>query len=181
MITARERETALQLLARSRQTLLDAVQGVTEAQARWKPTADRWTVLEYVEHLAVSDDALVELVRRSLESPPQLETDDERRDREKKIRETPIPRGVNRAPERLKPTGRFASLDEAVSHFLAARERTIEYASHTQADLRRHFTHHPVLGPLDAYQWLVGNARHAETHAGHIREIRTMDGFPADA
>jgi DinB superfamily len=180
MITARERATALELLARSRQTLLDAVQGVTETQARWKPAADRWTVLEYVEHLAVSDDALVELVRRSLESPPQLETEGERRDRAKKIRETPIPRGVNRAPDGLKPNGRFASLDEAVSHFLAARERTIEYASNTQADLRRHFTYHPVLGPLDAYQWLVGNARHAETHAGHIREIRAMDGFPAE-
>lgn len=179
MITERERETALELLARSRQTLLDAVQGVTDAQARWRPAADRWTVLEYVEHLAVSDDALVDLVRGSLESPPQVETEDERRIREKRIRETPIPRGVNRAPERLMPTGRFASLDEAVSHFLAARQRTIEYTSSTKADLREHFVSHPVLGPLDAYQWLVGNARHVENHAGHIREIRAMDGFPA--
>lgn len=179
MITERERETALALLARSRQTLLDAVEGVTDAQARWRPLADRWTVLEYVEHLAVSDDALMNLVRRSLESPPQVETEDERRTREKRIRETPIPRGVNRAPDGLKPAGRFASLDEAVTHFLAARERTIEYASNTQEDLRRHFATHPVLGPLDAYQWLVGNARHVETHAGHIREIRAMDGFPA--
>jgi DinB superfamily len=130
MITERERETALALLARSRQTLLDALGGVTDAQARWKPTADRWTVLEYVEHLAVS-------------------------------------------------AGRFGSLDEAVTHFLAARERTIEYASRTQEDLRLHFATHPVLGPLDAYQWLVGNARHVETHAGHIREIRATDGFPA--
>lgn len=179
MITERERETALQLLARSRQTLLDAVQGVTEAQARWQPPADRWTILEYVEHLAVSDDALVDLVRRSLESPPQVETGEERRIREKKIRETPVPRGVNRASGPLKPTGRFATLAQAVSYFLAARERTIEYASRTQADLRLHFAPHPVLGPLDAYQWLVGNARHAENHAGHIREIRAIDGFPA--
>jgi len=113
--------------------LLDAVEGVTEKQARWKPPADRWTVLEYVEHLAVSDDALVDLVRRSLESPPQVETEDERRIREKKIRETPIPRGVNRAPDHLRPAGRFASLDEAMSCFLAARVRTIEYASNTQS------------------------------------------------
>ena len=180
MITERERRTALELLARSRQTLLDSVEGVTEAQARWKPPADRWTVLEYVEHLAVSDDALVDLVRRSLESAPQMETEDERRIREKKIRETPVPRGVNRAPDGIKPAGRFGSVDEAVAHFLAARERTIEYASSTQADLRRHFVSHPVFGPLDAYQWLVGNARHVETHAGHIREIRALDGFPME-
>jgi hypothetical protein len=36
-----------------------------------------------------------------------------------------------------------------------------------------------VLGPLDGYQWLVGNARHAETHAAHIRELRASAGFPA--
>src|SRR5215472_15619380 len=35
MLTEKERETALGLLARSRQTLLDAIDGVTENQARW--------------------------------------------------------------------------------------------------------------------------------------------------
>lgn len=179
MITEKERETALGLLARSRQTLLDAVQGVTEQQARWKPALDRWSILEYVEHLAVSDDGLVALVERSLQSPPQDETEEERRAREKKIRETPVPRGANRAPETLRPSGRFASLEQAVAAFLAARERTVEYARTTQADLRRHFSPHPVLGPLDAYQWLAGNARHAEHHAEHIREIRSMDDFPS--
>jgi len=178
MITERERERALELLNRSRQTLLDAVQGVNDEQARWKPGVDRWTILEYVEQLAVGDDALVDLVRRCLASPPQVETEEERRIREQKIRDTPVPRGANRAPDSLQPAGRFASLDEAVSSFLAARERTIQYTSSTQDDLRSHFAPHSVLGPLDAYQWLVGNARHAETHAGHIREIRAMEGFP---
>ena len=178
MITDKERETALGLLARSRQTLLDAVEHVTDNQARWKPAPDLWSILEYVEHLAVSDDALVALVERALQTPPQDETDEERRAREAKIRETPIPRGVNQAPDRLRPSGRFASLGEAMAAFLAARERTVNYASATQADLRRHFSPHPVLGPLDAYQWLAGNARHAETHAGHIRELKTMEGFP---
>ena len=178
MITDKERETALGLLARSRQALLDAVEGVTEQQARWKPAPDRWSILEYVEHLAVSDDALVALVERTLQSPPQEETEEQRRAREKKIRETPVPRGANRAPEALRPSERFASLGEALAAFLAARERTVEYARATQADLRRHFSPHPVLGPLDAYQWLSGNARHAETHAAHVREIRAMDDFP---
>ena len=179
MITEKERETALGLLARSRQALLDSVQGVSDRQARWKPGLDRWSILEYVEHLAISDDALVALVERALQTPPQDETEDERRAREKRIRETPVPRGVNQAPETLRPAGRFTSLEQAVAAFLAARERTVEYARTTQADLRRHFSTHPVLGPLDAYQWLAGNARHAEHHAEHIREIRSMDEFPS--
>lgn len=175
MLTEKERETALALLTRSRQVLLDTVEGVNEDQARWKPGPERWSILEYVEHLALGDDALVNLVRRSLHSPAQEETAEERRTREQKVRETVIPRGVNHAPDGLKPSGRFGSLQEAVQAFLAARERTIAYATTTQEDLRSHFAPHPILGQLDGYQWLVGNARHAETHAGHIREIKGMD------
>jgi hypothetical protein len=179
MITDRERETALALLARSRTTLLNAVDGLSEEQARWKPAPERWSILEYMEHLAVSDDALVALIKRSLEAPAQHETEEERRAREQKIRATPIPRGANRAPEHLRPGARFDSLAAAVSAFLAARERTIEYAQSTTDDLRSHFTPHTVLGQMDGYQWLCGNARHAETHAAHILEIRGLPDFPA--
>ena len=178
MLTEKERETALALLTRSRQALLDTVEGVSENQAQWKPGPERWSIHEYVEHLALGDDALVNVVRRSLQSPAQQETAEERRNREQKVRETVIPRGVNHAPERLKPNGRFASLQEAVQAFLAARERTIAYATTTQEDLRSHFAPHPVLGQLDGYQWLAGNARHVESHAGHMREIQGMDGYP---
>jgi DinB family protein len=178
MITDRERETALALLTRSRATVLNAVEGVTETQARWRPAPERWSILEYIEHLAVSDDGLIALVKRSLETPARTETEDERKAREQQIRATPIPRGVNRAPEQLKPAARFSSLGEAVSAFLAARERTIEYARSTTDDLRSHFTPHPVLGQMDAFQWLCGNARHAESHAGHVMEIRGMAEFP---
>lgn len=178
MITDRERETALALLTRSRIAVLKAVEGVKEHQARWKPSEDRWSILEYIEHLAVSDDELVALVKRSLEGLAHVETDEERKAREQKIRATPIPRGVNRAPHNLRPTARFGSLAEAVSAFLAARDRTIEFGQSTTDDLRQHFVPHPVLGQMDGYQWLCGNARHAETHAAHVLEIRGMKEFP---
>jgi hypothetical protein len=179
MITDKERETALALLERSRTKLLKAVEGVTEQQARWKPGPERWSILEYVEHLAVSDDELVALVKKSLQTPAYVETEEERRAREQKIRETPVPRGANHAPENLKPVARFESLTVAMSAFLTARERTLEYARSTTDDLRSHFTPHPVLGQLDAFQWLCGNARHVETHAAHVVEIRSMPDFPA--
>ncbi len=179
MLTDKELESAIKRLTRTRQVLLDAVAGVTDTQARWKPSPDRWSILEYVEHLAVSDDQLVQMIERSLKTPARPETEEQRREREQKIRDTQVPRGSNRAPEMLQPGGRFRSLAEAVSAFLAARERTIEYARTTQADLRSHFTNHSVLGPLDGYQWLNGNAHHVDTHAAHIVEIKSLPGYPA--
>jgi len=178
MITDRERETALALLERSRGAVLKAIDGVSEEQVRWRPSPERWSILEYVEHLAVSDDGLVALVKKSLGSPEKIETDEERRTREQKMRETVVPRGVNRAPEHLRPVARFQTLAEAVTAFLAAMERTIEFARSTTDELRRHFTPHPVFGQMDGYQWLCGNARHAENHAKHVIEIREMAGFP---
>src|SRR5579862_7641320 len=109
MLNDNEREKALHLLVRSRQTLLDAVEGVTEQQARWKPAPDRWSILEYIEHLAVSDDALVGVVEMALASPPHHESEEERSAREQRRRETVIPRGGNPAPENLKPAARFSS------------------------------------------------------------------------
>jgi len=179
MITDLERQKAIGLLTRSRQTLLDAIDGVSETQARWKPSAERWSILEYVEHLAVSDDELVAMIQRSLKTPAKPETEEERKQREDAIKQIPVPRGANRAPHNLQPHARFASLADAMAAFLAARERTLEFAKTTQDDIRSHFVPHNVLGQLDGYQWLMGNGRHAESHASHIREIRGLEGFPA--
>ena len=173
-MTEQEREKALALLTRTRQTLLDAVAGVTYDEAIWKPNAERWCILEYVEHLAISDDGLVALVKRIMTEPPTVETPEEQKERELKIRATPVPRGANRAPKALQPPGRLADLGEAIQAFEAARERTMEFTRTVEGDLRSHFANHGVLGPLDAYQWLVGNARHVETHSGHIRELREL-------
>lgn len=173
-MTEQERETALFHLAKTRQGLLDAVAGVTEEQARWRPAAGRWSILEYVEHLAVSDDGLVALVKKALEGEARVETAEERAAREAAIKATAMPKGVNDAPMGLRPVGRFAGLGEAVEAFLAARERTMEFTRTTEADLRSHFHRHHVLGDLDGYQWLAGNARHAATHTAHILELKEL-------
>ena len=83
MLTEKERERAIERLTLTRQTLLDAVAGVTETQARWKPAPDRWSILEYVEHLAISDDGLVAMIKRSLETPARPESVEERKARER--------------------------------------------------------------------------------------------------
>jgi hypothetical protein len=174
MITEQERALAIRLLEESRETLVEAVAGVTHEEAIATPVEGRWSILGYVEHLAVSDDALVELVKRILQTPPRTESPEERAAREAKVAQTKPARGTVQAPERLHPAGRFATLDEALAGFLAARERTIEFARTTQDDLRSHFAPHPAYGDLDGYQWLVGNAKHAVSHAGHIRELREI-------
>jgi len=99
---------------KTRQTVMDAVAGVSENQARWTPAPGRWSILGYLEHLAVSDDALVALVKKSLPTPAEPETVAERAAREAKLKDTHAPRGANQAP------GRFRTVKEALDAFLAA-------------------------------------------------------------
>ena len=173
-MTDQEREKALALLNRTRLTLREAVAGVTPEEAQWTPDADRWCILQYVEHLAISDDGLVSLVKRTMAGPATPETPEDRAAREARIRATPVPRGANRAPASLQPASKFSTVAEAMEAFEAARDRSIAFTQTVEGDLRSHFSNHGVLGPLDAYQWLVGNARHVETHAGHIGELRQL-------
>ncbi len=44
-------ETASNRLAASVQVLHDLVKGVSDAQARWKPGPERWSILEVINHL----------------------------------------------------------------------------------------------------------------------------------
>ena len=173
-MTEQERDKALTLLTRTRLTLREAVDGVTDEEANWTPGPGRWSILQYVEHLAVSDDGLVALVKRIMAEAPTPETPEDRAAREARIRSTAIPRGANHAPPALQPTGKQANVQEAMHAFEAARDRTLGFVESVQGDLRSHFSNHGVLGPLDAYQWLLGNARHVETHSGHIGELRQL-------
>lgn len=167
-----ERAKALELLARTRLTLATATEGVSYAEAIWKPSPDRWSILEYVEHLAIADDGLVGLVKHAMTQPATPETAEDRAARERRIRSTNMPRGANHAPDSLVPPGKYADLGEALRAFEEARDRTVEFTRSVQGDLRSHFHNHSVLGPLDAYQWLLANARHVETHSKHIMELR---------
>src|SRR4051794_9277831 len=54
-MTAEERTKALNWLAESRREFLAAIDGVTDAQWKWKPAPDRWSVGETAEHIVLAE------------------------------------------------------------------------------------------------------------------------------
>jgi hypothetical protein len=77
------------------------------------------------------------------------------------------------APERLNPSGRFATCAKLIQHFERVRAEEIAYLRETNDNLRSHFADHPVLKTLDAYQWLLLNGAHGERHTLQIEEVKT--------
>src|SRR5438034_2954548 len=55
-VTPTERDRAVRYLAETRDRVVEAVKGLSDAQWRFKPGADRWSVAEVVEHLALIEN-----------------------------------------------------------------------------------------------------------------------------
>jgi hypothetical protein len=179
-LTQPEREYAIERLNSSRRVFLDALAGVSKTQAVFH-AEDRWSVLEYAEHVAVSEGALMDLVKSLLAAPAQPELMEKAAAMDGRMRKPgrSLPRGVNQAPAHMRPHARFGTIEEAVAHFEQGRARTLRYAEETQDPLRLHFAPHPIFGPMDGYQWMLANAVHSETHSRHIGELKAHPEFPA--
>src|SRR5262249_56733010 len=124
-------------LRSGRETILDALRGVSEMQCAKRPAAGKWSILECVEHLVLVEDYLFGRIIASVE----VEGSTLNRRREAAIAE----RGRDRtkpieAPAVARPTGRFLTLNEATNAFVASRDKTVEFVEACTDDLRARVT-----------------------------------------
>jgi DinB superfamily len=165
-----ERASILRMLSESSQALESAVAGVGKADAARKPPSGGWSVAEITEHVAIAEEqmffALTERFRPIPEAPP----DDQK---EMRIRDTILNRSEKMtSPQPTCPSGRFASVTEALAHFRSCRARTIHYVELGRDNLRARSVKHPIAGIITGYEYLLILANHASRHAGQIREVR---------
>ena len=177
-LSQQERDFAVKYLQETRQKFLDSIAGLSEAQWRYKPAADRWSVAEVAEHIALSETAILQLVtERVMKAPaskpaPGAPTD------EAVIKLITDRSSKAQAPEVLKPTGKWASREELTKDFSASRDKTVAYVKETGEDLRGHSAPHPALKTIDAYQWVLLIAAHSARHTAQIEEIKADPQFP---
>jgi hypothetical protein len=174
-LTQPERDFAIRSLLESRKMFLDAVVHLSERQWSYKPGPDRWSVAEIAEHLALSEDTLfngaIESLKINDRDPGAKQPTDEA------VMKFMTDRSIKaQAPAYLQPTHALKK-DELIARFTASRDRNIAYLRDTQDDLRHHYTLGP-LGPMDAYQTIIGMSGHCEKHVGQMRDVMVSRGFP---
>jgi hypothetical protein len=164
-----DRDQLLASLNAGRGELLAAVEGMTDEQAAAKPAGGGWSVLENAEHVAIAEKMLLRALKtRSVPVEQELS-----REREAVLYERLAARGRKvEAPEFVRPSGRYATLGEAVEAFLGARERTVEWLGKCDFDLRRRTVEHPLAGQVSAYEFILIMAAHPARHARQIQEGR---------
>ena len=178
--TPADKQRALAYLEKTKNGVVEATKGLSDAQWNFKPAPDRWSIAEVVEHLAAAEDMLRGLVQEQvMKSPPIAPRDPAEL---KKIDDGVLVQVPDRshkfqAPEPLKPTNRFGSPEEAEKHFVESRETTESYLK-SAADLRIHAMDNPMGVKMDGYEWILLIGGHSERHTKQILEVKAEPNFP---
>ncbi len=179
-LAADDRARAVKYLEETKAALLAAVANLSDAQWRFKPAPDRWSVAETAEHIAIAEAALFGVVTDKVMKTPA----EAPKPAEAKALDEMIVKGLTsrekkfKAPEGFQPTGRWPTRDGLVKAFEESRGRTIEYVKMTTDDLRSHFMDSPVIKNMDAFQWILFLTAHSERHTKQILEVKADPAFP---
>ncbi|HEV2690456.1 MAG TPA: DinB family protein [Bryobacteraceae bacterium] len=174
-----ERDLVLHHLRASRERLLQAAGSLSAEQRCFRPAEDRWSVADCVEHLVIVENFILGSIKRVLATPPEPAKRSEVQGKEQVILERVPARNIRvKGPEAVMPTQRWPQFDDLLREFETTRQRTMSFASETQADLKFHFFPHPILGDFDCYQWLLFVGTHSERHVRQMEEVKSCEGFP---
>lgn len=172
-----EKDRALQYLETTKKNIQEATKGLSVAQWNFKPTPDRWSVAEVMEHIAAAEDFLRSLIQDQVMKAPAAPGRDLKKTDDAVIAMIPDRTHKAKAPEPLVPTNRFSSPEGSVKHFLESRATTTEFLKSTP-DLRQHAIDSPLQMKLDAYQWVLFIAAHSERHTKQLNEVKADPNFP---
>jgi DinB family protein len=179
-LTPAEKERVQRDLVESREALVETVRGLTPEQWKFKPSPERWSAAEVVEHLALIEDLVSQGVLARMDKAPAGSADRDPKQVDAMILAKVPDRSTKyQAPPQAVPTGRWTPAD-TLEHFVAGRTHTIAVFN-AMPDPRQHVIDHPVLGSLDAYEWVLAVAAHTERHRKQILELKADPNFPKDA
>lgn len=163
-------------LAETRAAVLTAVHDVPPARRDVRPTPDRWSVGEILEHLAKVETGVARLVaKRAAEARASglaLETETSSVLGKFDASRIPARDAGLQSPPMVAPASGVNTAD-AIGALGSSRAALREAMTAANGLALGQIVHpHPVVGTIDLYQWLVFVAVHEARHAEQIREIR---------
>jgi hypothetical protein len=180
-LSKKERKGAVQLLKSTEKDLHKELKGLSEAQLKYKPAPDRWSVEECVKHIAVSGNAIWQMTETGIKQPANPEKRSEIKMTDEQVVQGTEDRSTKRKTfDPLKPENSpYKSMDEALATLKTNQAQLIDYIKSTSDDLRNHVVALPF-GTLDCYQMILFQAAHTNRHIQQIREVKADPGFPKD-
>jgi hypothetical protein len=174
-LTQEQIEQASRYLSRTSAGLVEATTGLSAAQWEFKPTMDRWSIAEIVEHLVLIEGRVHSIVGGMSEAPEAASESDPTQIDEFILNEVPKRFKKINAPPPVCPKDQWSG-PGGLEHFTESRQQTIRLL--LNPSLRGHVVPHPIYGPWDGYQWLLAAAAHTARHTEQIGEVKSDPNFP---
>jgi hypothetical protein len=184
-LTSSELEQAHLYLQQTRNYFAGAVLGLSDAQWKFKPAPDLWSIAENVDHMVAVQELVLGPIRQQLATAPEAPAD---RDYQQVdaivLHQFPARLSKFKGPDALQPAGQLAPT-VASGRLLKNYERLTEYLE-SAPDLREHLRESPplkaitngVFESMDGYQWILTAAAHTERHVKQILEVKAHPNFP---
>ena len=165
----------LEYLDATRANLSNAVEDVPATRRNERPAAERWSVAEVLEHLNIIEGRISQMLAAKIAAAkaaglgPEAETSsvlDSLNRTRIADRSQPVA-----APEMLRPqaatdaSAMWAALQQSRA---GLREAVLAGDGLALSEITHH---HPVLGLINLYQWLLFVGSHEARHTAQIREI----------
>jgi uncharacterized damage-inducible protein DinB len=178
-ISKKEKKSAARFLKETEKQVLASVKGLNEAQLKFKPAPNRWSVEECLKHIAVSEQMLWKMIDGTLKAPANPEKRSEIKATDEDVMKMIEDRSHKvQTIDPLKPENTlFKSAQDAEKSFKADRAKLIEYVKSTNDDLRSHVAALPV-GSFDCYQLILFVGAHSNRHMQQIEEVKADPNFP---
>jgi hypothetical protein len=173
-MTVAERQRLVSHLEMTEAWLDSEINGLSEAQRKFKMTPESWSVEEVVMHLAIAEPQYWNSFKESLAKPVQPGFKPQSTDAGM------LWYGIDRTERTTTgdarvPRDQFADLKTAHASFKKLRGEMMRTAKDSQEDLR---ARQYLTASQDLYQWFLMISTHSQRHILQIREVKGHTNFP---
>lgn len=168
-------EEVVNYLDKTRTELRAAVDSVPSDARNQKPAPNQWSVAQVLDHIAIVHSRVATAIGKWIAEAQAAGLGPETSN-SSLLNTIPAERILDRsrkvqAPETILPRSEIDA-EAAWSELEQAREKLRSaFLSGDGLALEQVVQPHPVLGPINMYQWTLFNASHEARHALQIREI----------
>ncbi len=173
-MTVGDRQRLVAHLEMTEAWLESEVNGLSDAQLKFKMTPTSWSVEEVVMHLAIAEPQYWSQFKESLAKPANPDFKPQATDAQM------LWYGIDRTQrtttgEARVPRDQFPTMKASLASFKKLRAEMMKTAKESQEDLRgRQF----LTASQDLYQWFLMISTHSQRHIMQIREVKAHKGFP---
>lgn len=174
--TEADRQYTLDNMKRTRDELIKETENLTPAQWAFHESADRWSIGEIVEHLALWEIIWNREISIGTRNKPQPELNATSKP-DSYYNEFIMEDAKHNAADYTKPTG-FIVEKNNLTFFLRNHSINLKFIETTQADMRAHFEYTNTPNPRNMHQVLIFQWGHVDRHLRQIKKVKTHPNYP---